>query len=126
MGPDSLGGTGEEQPFKLLRADGADERFADFGEDHPVEGVALQDLAAHQPVAKGAHRARIGLDGALTADGTRLVGVLRIEANQATDIGGVDLSDQGDGTALLLGTAGRILSAVRCHSSVLALWLPPS
>src|SRR6266700_8060733 len=55
----------------------------------------------------------------------RPVGVLRIEANQAL-ISGASIS----ATRVMLRSSARKRlkkpSAVRCHSSVLALWLPPS
>jgi len=56
----------------------------------------LQDLAAHQPVAKGAHRTRIGLDGALTADATPAGRRFAHRGEPGADIGGIDLCDQGD------------------------------
>jgi len=88
--------TGEEQPLKLFRADGADERLSHFGEDYPVEGVALYHLAAHQPVAKGAHRTRVGLDGAFTTNAAPSGGRFAHRREPGADIGGVDLGDQGD------------------------------
>ena len=48
------GRAGEQEPFKLLRFNDPDERLAHLGEHDAVEGIALDDLAAHQPVKEGA------------------------------------------------------------------------
>src|SRR5262249_4408753 len=56
-------GTGQQKLLKLLRLDGADERPANLGKDHAVEGVASNDLAVHQPVEEGTRRTCVGLDG---------------------------------------------------------------
>lgn len=48
-----------QQALKFLRGNGLDERLADLGEGHQVKGVALDQLAADQPVkerARSGHR----------------------------------------------------------------------
>lgn len=93
--------TGEQEPLELVGIDGLDQRLADFGEGHAVEWVVRDGLAPHQPVAKGAHRARVGLDGALTADTAPSGGRFAHRGEPGADIGGVDLDDQSNGPLFL-------------------------
>ncbi len=72
-----------------------DERLADLGKDHAVEGVAPDGLAAYQPVEEGASRARVGLNGAFAPRLAVPTGTLAHMREPGVDIGGVNLAHQG-------------------------------
>ena len=92
---------GHEELLEFLGVNGLDERLADFGEHHPVKGVALEHFAMYQPVEESTRRAGIGLDGTLA---TRLAAAPRARAHlgePTADSRGVDLAHQGDAAFLL-------------------------
>jgi hypothetical protein len=123
---------GHQELLELLRLDGLDERLADLGEDDLIKRVALDELAAHQPVEEGSHRAGVGLDGALGSGPAVLAGRLAHVREPGADVGGVHLCDQGQAALMVLQVVldragqrwrsaapglGRVLSVLR-------LWCP--
>ena len=91
---------GKQEPFKFLAVNRVDEWLADLGEDHTIKGVALDGLAADQPVEEGASGASIGLDGAFGAWFAVAARTLAHVCKPGIDIGGVDLAHQADPTFL--------------------------
>src|SRR5207302_536534 len=80
---------------------GLDPWLAYLWEGHPIKGVAFNDFATDEPMKEGTSRTSIGLDGPFDSRFTMLAGDGAHVGKPATDVGGLNLADQGDFTLLL-------------------------
>ena len=89
---------GQQELFEFLGLDGLDERSSNLGEHDPIEGVAFDDLASHQPVKESTHRTGIGLDGAFGSGFAMLAIYLAHVGKPGANVSDVHFSHECDVT----------------------------